>query len=117
MDIAQISLKIDYKPKHIDIGSLTNGNFLEIMNFAVLTDAKMTLLAIHLSGISGWSKVVDETLNIWLPHIKLQAPSVISGVTGVSSLVNIGGGIADLILLPLEQFRKDGHIIRGFPLH
>lgn len=49
-----------------------------------------------------------------MPHLKLQAPKVITGVTGIGSLVNIAGGVADLILLPLDQVsRKDGRIVYG----
>lgn len=28
-------------------------------------------------------------------------------------MVNVGSGVADLILLPLEQYRKDGRVTRG----
>lgn len=28
-------------------------------------------------------------------------------------MVNVGSGVADLILLPLEQYRKDGRVARG----
>ncbi len=29
------------------------------------------------------------------------------------SVVNVGSGVADLILLPIENYRQDGHISRG----
>ena len=31
----------------------------------------------------------------------------------IRSLVNLGSGVADLILLPIEQYKKDGRVIRG----
>jgi hypothetical protein len=44
----------------------------------------------------------------WLPHIKsTQVPNVISGVAPIRSLVNLGSGVADLILLPIEQYKED----------
>jgi hypothetical protein len=50
----------------------------------------------------------------WLPHIKsTQVPNVVSGVAPIRSLVNLGSGVADLILLPIEQYKKDGRVIRG----
>jgi hypothetical protein len=56
----------------------------------------------------------EAVFNSWLPQLKMQAANVLSGVTGVSSLVNIGGGMADLILLPLNQARlKDGRVMLG----
>ena len=36
-----------------------------------------------------------------------------SGVPGIKSVMTLGGGISDLILLPIEQYKKDGRIIRG----
>ena len=44
----------------------------------------------------------------WLPHIKsTQVPNVVSGVAPIRSLVNLGSGVADLILLPIEQYKED----------
>ena len=62
----------------------------------------------------GWDRLFEGLMSEWLPYIRsTQVPRVISGVTGVRSLVNLGTGVADLILLPIEQYKKDGRIIRG----
>lgn len=59
--------------------------------------------------------MLEAVIHSWVPQLKLQFPNVISGVTGVSSLINISGSIADLILLPLAMSRKkDGRVIHGF---
>lgn len=42
-----------------------------------------------------------------------QLSDVLSGVAPVRSLVNVGSGVADLVLLPIEQYRHDKRIIRG----
>lgn len=42
-----------------------------------------------------------------------QLADVISGIAPVRSVVNVGSGVADLVLLPLEQLRKDGRLGRG----
>ena len=38
---------------------------------------------------------------------------VISGVSPIRSIVNVGSGVADLVLLPIAQYKKDGRIVRG----
>ena len=38
---------------------------------------------------------------------------VISGVSPIRSMVNVGSGVADLVLLPIAQYKKDGRIVRG----
>lgn len=42
-----------------------------------------------------------------------QLVDVISGVAPIRSVVNVGSGIADLVLLPIAQYKKDGRIVRG----
>ena len=50
----------------------------------------------------------------WTPDVKAnQLSDVISGVAPVRSLVNVGSGVADLVLLPIEQYRHDKRIMRG----
>lgn len=38
---------------------------------------------------------------------------MISGVAPIRSVVNVGSGVADLVLLPISQYRKDGRVVRG----
>ena len=42
-----------------------------------------------------------------------QLVDVISGVSPIRSVVNVGSGVADLVLLPIAQYKKDGRILRG----
>jgi len=52
--------------------------------------------------------------DLWTPDVKAtQLAEVISGVAPIRSIVNVGSGVADLILLPIAQYKKDGRIVRG----
>lgn len=52
--------------------------------------------------------------DLWTPDVKAtQLVDVISGVSPIRSVVNVGSGVADLVLLPIAQYKKDGRIIRG----
>ncbi len=52
--------------------------------------------------------------DLWTPDVKAtQLVEVISGVAPIRSMVNVGSGVADLILLPIAQYKKDGRIVRG----
>jgi len=42
-----------------------------------------------------------------------QLVDVISGVAPIRSVVNVGSGVADLVLLPIAQYKKDGRVLRG----
>ncbi|KAJ3182923.1 autophagy- protein 2 [Gaertneriomyces sp. JEL0708] len=113
-DIEPISLRVDYKPKKVDFANLRGGNYVEMLNFFPLEGAEMTLRRVRLSGVQGFSKILEGVLSQWLPHIKnTQVPNMMSGVSGVRSLMNLGSGLADLVVLPIEQYKKDGRMMRG----
>ncbi|KAI8811104.1 ATG C terminal domain-containing protein [Cladochytrium replicatum] len=113
-EISPLKLKVDYKPKHVDYANIRGGNFVEFLNFFHLEGAEMTLRSVKLRGIKGWAKFAASLANEWVYHVRdTQVPGVLSGVTGVKSVMNLGTGIADLILLPIEQYRKDGKFVRG----
>ncbi|KAJ2610996.1 autophagy- protein 2 [Coemansia sp. RSA 1365] len=87
---------------------------IELLNFFPLEDAEMTLISVKKRGVAGISKLVQALGHMWLPHLtQTQIPGVVSGVTPLRSLVNIGSGVADLVILPLEHYRKDGRLMQG----
>ncbi|CAO3665912.1 unnamed protein product [Umbelopsis ramanniana] len=114
VEIYPVIMKVDYRPKHVNYGSLKEGQFAEIVNFFHLDAAEMNLSHVRLTGIKGYDRLAEAVLNHWLPHIRdTQLGNVVTGVSSIQSVVNIGSGVADLVLLPIEQYRKDGRIIRG----
>lgn len=52
--------------------------------------------------------------DIWTPDVKAnQLADVVSGITPIRSVVNVGSGLADLVLLPLDQYQRDKRWSRG----
>lgn len=52
--------------------------------------------------------------DIWTPDVKAnQLADVVSGIAPIRSVVNIGSGMADLVLLPIEQYKRDKRVARG----
>nr|GAT53224.1 predicted protein [Mycena chlorophos] len=113
-EIFPVDLKLDYKPRRVDYRALREGRTIELMNFFHFDGAEMTLRHITLSGITGWPRLFDLLNDIWTPDVKAtQLVDVISGVAPIRSVVNVGSGVADLVLLPIAQYKKDGRIVRG----
>ncbi|KAF5373651.1 hypothetical protein D9758_000606 [Tetrapyrgos nigripes] len=113
-EIFPVDLKLDYKPRRVDYRALRDGRTIELMNFFHFDGAEMTLRHITLSGITGWPRLFDLLNDLWTPDVKAtQLVDVISGVAPIRSVVNVGSGIADLVLLPIAQYKKDGRIVRG----
>ncbi|KIK57741.1 hypothetical protein GYMLUDRAFT_75350 [Collybiopsis luxurians FD-317 M1] len=113
-EIFPVDLKLDYKPRRVDYRALKEGRTIELMNFFHFDGAEMTLRHITLSGITGWPRLGELLNDLWTPDVKAtQLVDVISGVAPIRSMVNVGSGIADLVLLPIAQYKKDGRIVHG----
>ncbi|KAG6874206.1 hypothetical protein C0995_003752 [Termitomyces sp. Mi166 len=113
-EIFPIDLKLDYKPRRVNYLALREGRTIELMNFFHFDGAEMTLRHITLAGVTGWATLGQLLNDLWTPDVKAtQLVDVISGVAPIRSAVNVGSGVADLVLLPITQYKKDGRIVRG----
>uniref|UniRef100_M4AKU0 Autophagy related 2B n=1 Tax=Xiphophorus maculatus TaxID=8083 RepID=M4AKU0_XIPMA len=66
-------------------------------------------------GLLGVDKLFSYAINEWLNDIKAnQLQGILSGVAPIHTLVKLVHGLRDLVWLPIEQYRKDGRIVRGF---
>jgi autophagy-related protein 2 len=69
---------------------------------------------IELHGVSGFPKLAKLLNGIWMPDIRsTQLGDVLAGLAPVRSLVRLGSGVRDLIWIPIEEYRKDGRLVRG----
>lgn len=65
-------------------------------------------------SLLGFEKLLTYVTQEWLQDIKKhQLPSLLGGVGPMYSFVRLIQGIRDLIQLPIEQYQKDGRIVRG----
>jgi len=113
-EVYPVALKLDYKPRRVDYRALRDGRTIELMNFFHFDGAEMTLRHITLFGVAGWPRFFDMLNDLWTPDVKAtQLADVIAGVSPIRSVVNVGSGVADLVLLPIAQYRKDGRVVRG----
>lgn len=63
---------------------------------------------------TGWGPMLEKLNDLWSPDVKAhQLAEVISGIEPIRSFVNVGSGVADLVLLPIAQYKKDGRVMRG----
>jgi autophagy-related protein 2 len=65
-------------------------------------------------GVSGAEKLGKTLNDIWMPDIKRnQLPGILAGLAPVRSIVNVGGGLRHLVLVPMREYQKDGRIVRS----
>lgn len=114
VEVNSVQVKLDFKPKRVDYAGLRSGHTTEFMNFLILDEADMTLRHTIIYGVSGFEKMGKCLNDIWMPDIKKnQLPGILAGLAPVRSIVNVGGGIKDLVVIPLHEYKKDGRIVRS----
>jgi autophagy-related protein 2 len=114
VEVFPVNVMLDYKPKKVDYAGLRSGRTTEFMNFFTLEEAEILLRHITVYGISGYPKLFQKLNDIWMPDIRgNQLLDVLGGINYVRPFANIGGGVKDLILVPMKEYRKDGRILQG----
>lgn len=114
VEINAVQVKLDFKPKRVDYAGLRSGRTTEFMNFFVLDGADMVLRHVIIYGVSGFDRLGNTLNDIWMPDVKRnQLPGVLAGLAPIRSLVNVGGGVKDLVVIPTKEYKKDGRIVRS----
>ena len=108
-----VPIRLDYRGKRIDIEQGKIAGLL--MGLGQLNCSQLKLQKIeHLHGLLGIDKLINFTLNEWAADIRNnQLPSILGGVGPLYSFVQFFQGFRDLVWLPVEQYRRDGRIVRG----
>ncbi|TRY61083.1 hypothetical protein TCAL_14969 [Tigriopus californicus] len=108
-----LPIRVDYSAKYLD---LTQGALTGLLSgLASLNNSELSLKGVsYQSGISGLEKLLTLLISDWLADIKHnQIPRLLGGVGPMHSIIQLGQGILDLIFMPIEQYQKDGRILRG----
>jgi len=108
-----VPIRIDYVGKYVD---LTQGALTGILaGLAQLNCSEITLRQLEFKqGILGVEKLVALAATAWLTDIRsTQLPALLGGVGPMHALLQMVSGLRDLVLMPIEQYRKDGRIVRG----
>ena len=113
-EVGAIRVKLDFKPKRVDYAGLRSGHTTEFMNFFILDGADMVLRRTILYGVRGFDKLGRALNDIWMPDVRRnQLPGVLAGLAPVRSLVNVGAGVRDLVVVPMREYKKDGRVVRA----
>ncbi|TQN71351.1 Autophagy-related protein 2 [Colletotrichum shisoi] len=114
VEVHDIPVKLDFKPKRVDYAGLKSGRTTEFMNFIILDEARMTLRHTIIYGVSGFDRMGKILNDIWMPDVKgTQLAGVLAGLAPVRGIVNIGSGFKELIEVPMREYKKDGRIVRS----
>ncbi|KAI9705953.1 MAG: autophagy- protein 2 [Candelina mexicana] len=114
IEVDSLRLRLDYKPKTVDYAGIRSGHTTEFMNFFILDQADMVLRHVIIYGVAGLDKLSKTLNDVWMPDIRRnQLPGVLAGLAPFRSLVGVGGGVRDLVAVPMREYRKDGRVVRS----
>ncbi|XP_023593991.1 autophagy-related protein 2 homolog A [Trichechus manatus latirostris] len=111
---SEVPIWLDYHGKHVTMDQV--GTFAGLLiGLAQLNCSELKLKRLCCRhGLLGVDKVLGYALHEWLQDIrKNQLPGLLGGVGPMHSVVQLFQGFRDLLWLPIEQYRKDGRLIRG----
>ncbi|KAF7667614.1 hypothetical protein LDENG_00053510 [Lucifuga dentata] len=110
---SEVPIWLDYHGKHVVIEQGTFAGILIGLAQLNCSELKLKRLCCR-HGLLGVDKVIQYAITEWLTDIrKNQLPGILGGVGPMHSVVQLFHGVRDLFWLPIEQYRKDGRIIRG----
>ncbi|XP_066484805.1 autophagy-related protein 2 homolog B isoform X2 [Tiliqua scincoides] len=111
---SEVPIRLDYHGKHVSMDQGTLAGIL--IGLAQLNCSELKLKRLcYRHGLLGVDKLFSYAISEWLADIKKnQLPGILGGVGPMHSLVQLVQGLKDLVWLPIEQYRKDGRIVRGF---
>ncbi|KAJ8338027.1 hypothetical protein SKAU_G00369930 [Synaphobranchus kaupii] len=110
---SEVPIWLDYHGKHVVIEQGTFAGILIGLAQLNCSELKLKRLCCR-HGLLGVDKVIQYAINEWLTDIrKNQLPGILGGVGPMHSVVQLFHGVRDLFWMPIEQYRRDGRIIRG----
>nr|XP_022914053.1 autophagy-related protein 2 homolog B isoform X1 [Onthophagus taurus] len=109
----EVSIRIDYHGKRVDMSHGPLPGLLMGIGHLNCSIIKLKEL-INSRGILGMDNLFQFLWSKWLEDIKKnQIPGVLGGIGPMHALLQLVQGIWDLFWMPIEQYQKDGRIVRG----
>jgi autophagy-related protein 2 len=112
--VRPVKLKIDYMPQQIDIAALKNGSVVELINLSPLDAMVLTLHQVQIENVDGFGEALGGLISRWLGDIcATQMHKFLTNARPFEPLTSIGGGVADLFVLPWDAYKNGGKVSRA----
>jgi len=115
LDIRAFKIKLDYCPKRVSLKRLADGDKMALVNLFAYEGLEVALRRVRLEQIRGWEDFAQQVQASWQCDISHQRHRCLAGVSfpPINTVANIGSGLTNLVLMPLEQYQRDGRIVHG----
>jgi Autophagy-related protein C terminal domain len=112
--VKPVKLKIDYSPQKLDTAALKNGCVVELINLSPLDSMVLTLLPVEIKDVAGFGDAIAGLISHWLGDIcATQMHKFLTNARPFEPFTNVGGGVADLFLLPWDAYQNGDSVSRA----
>ncbi len=115
-EIQQIPVKMDYQPQATDFQAIRDGNMAEVLNLLPIEGMEIVLKNVKLHAVEGVDGALVQCVSSWVENIyHEQLYQYLAGVDvpPLRSLSRLGQGAANLVLLPLRNYREGRRLGHG----
>ena len=107
-------LKVDYRPERLDTTALRDGSYVELVNLLPLEEMVLTLKPVEIRNLTGWGSVFGEIARCWIEDIcATQMHKFLTKSRPFQPFSSVGSASKDLVMIPLQEYKQDGNIIKG----
>ncbi|KAH1007770.1 hypothetical protein HUJ04_004965 [Dendroctonus ponderosae] len=108
-----VLIRLDYVGKGLDMSRGSIAGILMGLGHLNCSEIRLKRI-VYRHGLLGVTKLIEFLLREWIGDIKKnQLSAIFKGVGPVKAVLQLFQGIKDLFWLPIEQYQKDGRIVRG----
>ena len=90
---------------------------MQFFNLVPIDDMALVLAPVKLAGMAGWPAVVAGIIEVWRPKdrsdVLRMLPGLVGGISPLRPIMNVGTGFAELVMLPIEHYQRDGRVMYG----
>jgi len=103
--VSALLVSVDYRAKRLDVAALRRGELWELMNLLPLLEGlEVAFRRATIERTAGVSQVLSQLIAAWSADLdRTQVLRSLTGVTPIRSFANVGGSLAEMVLLPLQQ--------------
>merc|ERR1712157_221540 len=91
------------------------GNYIEILNLLPLEEMVLNLQSVELRNLTGWISVIMELVCKWVQDVSsTQMHKFLTTTSPIRPIANVGDGVKQFVMIPLEEYKQHGHVRKGF---
>jgi len=111
VNISDIRIIVDYKPKQFNFNSLRDGQYGEILNILPLKDATLNFKSLKFYGLSGINKLIQNVVEKYLPQTINQVPSIVLYIGPIRPFFKISEKMVDVIKNVYNNYQNEQPMI------